>query len=82
MVYMIMIGFPTIVITVTKENLSTTLAISLNNPTAILNTIVLGIYIYIYTYPYYIPILSLLLLIQDPEKSWFDASMIALELFL
>ena len=67
MVYMIMIGFPTIVITVTKENLSTTLAISLNNPTAILNTIVLGIYIY--TYPYYIPILSLLLLIQDPEKS-------------
>ena len=59
MVYMIMIGFPTIVITVTKENLSTTLAISLNNPTAILNTIVLGIYIYTRIliifpfYPYY-----------------------------
>ena len=69
--YMIMIGFPTI-ITVTKESLSTTLAISLNNPIAILNTIELGIYMYIYIYihvSYYIPILSLLLLIQDPEKS-------------
>jgi hypothetical protein len=80
--YMIMIGFPTI-ITVTKESLSTTLAISLNNPIAILNTIELGIYMYIYIHvSYYIPILSLLLLIQDPEKSWFDASMITLELFL
>ena len=57
--YMIMIGFPTI-ITVTKESLSTTLAISLNNPIAILNTIELGIYMYIYTrillYSHSIPI--------------------------